>query len=101
MTKAEWAEKVAFWRQQIEGFAGSGLSVKACCIQQGIAEANWYYWRKRLDKGTQTRVMVSGAEEVVPIALTPNRASIPLVEIQGASKNLIVTRILIEYGQAG
>jgi hypothetical protein len=82
MTKAERAEKVAFWRQQIEGFAGSGLSVKAYCAQQGIAVANWYYWRKRLDKNTQTRVLVSGAEEFVPITLAPNRASIPLVEIQ-------------------
>lgn len=84
MTKEERAEKVAFWRQQIEGFAGSGLSVKAYCAQQGIAVANWYYWRKRLGNSAESRarVMVSGAEEFLPITLAPNRASIPTVEIQ-------------------
>ena len=29
MTKEEQTEKVEFWRQQMEGFAASGLSVKA------------------------------------------------------------------------
>ncbi|MDD3761433.1 MAG: hypothetical protein PHO57_11480 [Acidithiobacillus sp.] len=41
MTKERQTEKVEFWRQQMEGFAASGLSVKAYCAQQGIAVANW------------------------------------------------------------
>lgn len=82
MTKEERAEKVEFWRRQIEGFAASGLSVKEYCAQQGIAVANWYYWRKRFGKNAQARLMVSGAEEFLPITLAPNRALIPTVEIQ-------------------
>jgi len=69
MTKEEQAERVAFWRQQIEGFAASGLSVKSYCAQQGIAVANWYYWRKHLGKSAESPVMVSGAEEFLPITL--------------------------------
>lgn len=82
MTKEEQVEKVAFWRQQIERVAASGLSDKAYFAQQGIAVANWYYWRKRLGKSAESRMMVSGAEEFLPITLAPNRASMPAVEIQ-------------------
>ncbi|OCX70965.1 IS66 family insertion sequence element accessory protein TnpA [Acidithiobacillus thiooxidans] len=82
MTKEEQAERVAFWQQQMEGFAASGLSVKAYCAQQGIAVANWYYWRKRLGKSAESPVRVSGAEKFLPITLAPNRASMPAVEIQ-------------------
>jgi len=31
MTKEERTEKVEFWRQQLDAFAASGLSVKAYC----------------------------------------------------------------------
>jgi hypothetical protein len=82
MSKRERVEKEEFWRQQMEGFAASGLSVKAYCAQQGIAVANWYYWRKRLGKRAESPVMASGVEEFLPITLAPNRASMPAVEIQ-------------------
>ncbi|RRN84258.1 MAG: IS66 family insertion sequence hypothetical protein, partial [Acidithiobacillus ferrooxidans] len=32
-------EKVAYWRQQVEGFQASGQSVKNYCAQAGIAVA--------------------------------------------------------------
>ncbi|WP_264318030.1 IS66 family insertion sequence element accessory protein TnpA [Acidithiobacillus caldus] len=36
-------EKIAFWRQQVERFRASGLSVKNYCAQEGIAVATLHY----------------------------------------------------------
>ena len=30
-------EKTAYWRQQVDGFQASGLSVKNYCAQEGVA----------------------------------------------------------------
>ncbi|MBU2755421.1 IS66 family insertion sequence element accessory protein TnpB [Acidithiobacillus sp. CV18-2] len=81
MTKKERTEKVEFWRQQLEGFLASGLSVKDYCARQGISVANWYYWRKRLGKSSGPRVMISGAEEFLPVRLAEMSSSMP-VEVQ-------------------
>ncbi|MBU2740033.1 IS66 family insertion sequence element accessory protein TnpA, partial [Acidithiobacillus concretivorus] len=43
MTKEE---KATYWRQQVDGFQASGLSVKNYCAQEGIAVATLHYWRK-------------------------------------------------------
>lgn len=40
--------KEAFWREQLAGQARSGLSVRAFCRQQGLAENSFYAWRREL-----------------------------------------------------
>ncbi len=42
MTKEE---KVAYWRQQVDGYRASGLSGKNHCAQERIAVATLHYWR--------------------------------------------------------
>jgi hypothetical protein len=38
----------ARWREILERQAGSGLSVRGFCAAEGISEASFYAWRKRL-----------------------------------------------------
>ncbi|WP_439710037.1 IS66 family insertion sequence element accessory protein TnpA [Acidithiobacillus caldus] len=44
MTKGE---KIAYWRQRVERFRASELSVKKYCAQEGMAVATLDYLRKR------------------------------------------------------
>ena len=41
-------ERRAVWQQHLDAQQASGLSITAWCWQQDIAEASFYYWRKRL-----------------------------------------------------
>lgn len=43
-------ERCMMWQQRVEAQQASGLSITAWCQHEGIAEANFYYWRKRLSK---------------------------------------------------
>ena len=80
--KEERTEKVEFWRQQLAGFAATGLSVKDYCAQQGISVANWYYWRKRLTQHSAPRELSVSGEEFLPVRLAEIASSMPTVEIQ-------------------
>lgn len=37
-----------FWQMVLETFKSSGLSVRQFCQQEGLTEASFYSWRKRL-----------------------------------------------------
>ena len=74
-------EKTAYWRQQVDGFQASGLSVKNYCAQEGIAVATLHYWRKRFADAVKPRPMVHGTEGFLPVTLASVRPSIPPVEI--------------------
>ena len=41
-------KKLASWRQRLERFAGSGLSVYRFCAAEGVSTASFYRWRKVL-----------------------------------------------------
>jgi transposase len=38
-----------FWQMVLETFKSSGLSVRQFCKQEGLTEASFYSWRKRLN----------------------------------------------------
>ena len=39
-----------FWQMVLETFESSGLSVRQFCRQEGLSEASFYAWRKKLSK---------------------------------------------------
>jgi transposase-like protein len=41
-------EKEQFWRQMVDGHAGSGLSVRRYCSDRGVSEQSFFAWRKEL-----------------------------------------------------
>ncbi len=74
-------EKVAYWRQKVDGFQASGLSAKDYCAQVGIAVGTLHYWRKRFADAVEPQPMVHGTEGFLPVTLAPARSSTSLVEI--------------------
>lgn len=43
-------EKEQFWRQIVDGHAGSGLSVRRYCSDCGVSEQSFFAWRKELTR---------------------------------------------------
>lgn len=41
-------EKVAFWEYVLSEHVESGLSISAFCRREGISQASFYQWRKKL-----------------------------------------------------
>ena len=41
------------WRDRLARFGRSNLTVKQFCRQEGVSDAAFYQWRKRLKKGQQ------------------------------------------------
>ena len=44
----EKTERRAMWEQRLAAQAASGIGIRAWCRREGIAEANFYYWRHRV-----------------------------------------------------
>lgn len=65
MSKAEKAntDQRQFWRMVLETFTSSHLSVRQFCQQEGLSEASFYFWRKRLTKPLTSNI---DKEEVQP-----------------------------------
>ena len=42
------SERAREWRERLARWSASGLSVRAFCAQQGVAEASFYYWKRAL-----------------------------------------------------
>ena len=42
------SDQKQFWQMVIETCKESGLSIAAFCKQEGISEAAYYYWRRKL-----------------------------------------------------
>lgn len=43
-----------FWRMVLDTFQSSGLSVRRFCQQEGLSEASFYAWRKKLSKAQKS-----------------------------------------------
>jgi transposase len=43
-----------FWQMVLETFKSSGLSVRQFCQQEGLSEASFYSWRKRLSNSQKS-----------------------------------------------
>jgi len=44
------SDQQQFWQMVMETFKSSALSVRQFCQQEGLSEASFYSWRKRLTK---------------------------------------------------
>ena len=74
-------EKAAYWRQQVDGFQASGLSVKNYCTQEGIAVATLHYLRKRFADAAEPQSMVHKTDGFLPVTLAAVRPSVSPVEV--------------------
>jgi hypothetical protein len=63
-------EKEAFWRGVVEGFAGSGLTVRAHCAAAGVSEPSFFWWRRELARRASAPKPAAGRPPLfVPLAV--------------------------------
>ena len=48
--KSSGSDRQQFWRMVLETWQASGLSVRQFCKDEGLSEASFYFWRKKLIK---------------------------------------------------
>lgn len=76
----------AFWRGHVEAWSASGGGIAAYCRAQGLSEANFYYWRKRLGQ--------AGG------AASPHREQAPsFVEVRMASQSGAAIELALAGGR--
>jgi len=90
------ANKERFWRTRVRRWRSSGLSVRAFCEEQGLAEPTFYAWRRILaerdaecDAAAVHFVPVQVASEPSP-QLTAATSAVPLELVLGAGRLLRV-----------
>lgn len=56
MSKAQKSntDQQQFWQMVLDTFRASGLSVRRFCQQEGLSEASFYAWRKKLSKSQKS-----------------------------------------------
>lgn len=64
------------WREVIERFASSGLSVPAFCEREAISEGSFYRWRSILQRGG-----AGGQRQGAVIASKTTSAATPFVDL--------------------
>lgn len=67
--------KKAQWLVRLREHADSGMTIRSWCAQQGVTEATFQYWRKRLSTGP------SPATELIAVAL-PDRQIVSMLELK-------------------
>lgn len=65
----------AAWRELVEGYAASGLTVPAYCARRGICRASFYRWRAMRKDSAGSRMPAP-----LPRAMAPQRA-MPFVDL--------------------
>lgn len=82
MAKAKRSEeKLEFWTLALQEYRESGLSVRAFCEREGLAEPSFYAWRKRLSlqatasEKTATKKAVHG-DKLVPVRIVDEDRSL-------------------------
>ena len=64
------------WRERVAGWTASGLSVRAFCLQHGLIETSFYYWKRELRARDATAVSRSLASAPTTSPSFP-RSSVP------------------------
>ncbi|MBN2473938.1 MAG: hypothetical protein JXB62_04990 [Pirellulales bacterium] len=62
------SDREQFWRELIGRQQGSGQSIKAFCVEEGVSEASFFAWRAELSKRDREEV-----SEFAPVQLLTSR----------------------------
>ena len=68
------SEKEAFWRLAVEEHRASGLSVRAFCKRESLAEPSFYSWRKKLERRDGERSVTCRSPSTASQAMVPVKA---------------------------
>lgn len=85
-------EKQLYWQEIMGRQAGSGLSVRQFCAAEGVSQASFYAWRRKLGKPTggkksQTPIARRGGSrngrEFIPLKLLESSGAVEVVHPSG------------------
>jgi hypothetical protein len=65
--------KEQFWREQIAGQPGSGLSIRSYCRRHRLRESAFYFWRKEL---ARRGVSTEASAPFVPVRITAEHPAV-------------------------
>ena len=84
MAQRRSGQREAFWREQIQRYESSGLSVRRFCQEGRLSEASFYAWRRTL----RLRAREAQAAAFVPVVVAPPPpiSSNFTVELRGGRK---------------
>ena len=75
------------WVERLERFAAGTHTVAAFCTVEGVSQANFYLWRRRLAQPTPTPV--APATAIVPIRVAPPPPPATAIEVTLPSGTLL------------
>ncbi len=75
------------WRERVARWATSGLSVRAFCLQHGLIETSFHYWKREL----RARDAAVASPAKSPTRKRPLATKSPPVFVRVRSVNLSIT----------
>ena len=66
------------WAERLERFAAGNHTVVAFCAAEGVSESNFYLWRRRLARSSDS---VPNRPKIVPIRVAPPPAPATPIEL--------------------
>lgn len=80
--------KERFWRRALKRQVGSGLSVRAFCRHEKLAESNFYAWRRTIAERDAEATPPKKRPAFVPAIVTdgPRREASIVVELAGGRR---------------
>ena len=85
--------KEKFWRDALQRFRGSGLTVRAFCKQSGLTEPSFYAWRRTIAQRDRNAASVRSSHpafvELRAQEPMPRTSDAPL-EIVAGSRRLLI-----------
>ena len=91
-TKQLVSSKERFWRRMVRQWHGSRLSVRAFCRDHGLAEPNFYAWR-RLIKQRDAKAVA-----FVPVRVVPDDQPITVAAVSGGLELVLPAGRLLRIG---
>lgn len=106
--KSSGIEQRQFWQMAMEAHQESGLSIAAFCKKEGISQAAYYYWRRKLAGGLPKSKEKSSPEFLEVVLPKSNNAALELVfssgntlRINPGADHKILSQVLSALKQAG
>ena len=91
MTRKAYRDLVELWRKRLQRQAQGKSSVADFCRREGVSQASFYRWRKRVDAGSwrahgKQRVEPVSDPEFVPVELPTSLSALGVqIELPGGS----------------
>lgn len=86
------------WRERVAGWTASGLSVRAFCLQHGLIETSFYFWKRELrardagaaKKSSATMTRATSPARKRPLTKKSPPVFVPVTVISGSTLSVEV-----------